>query len=531
MVPTYESAPLLAAQDDSGYRLFESIATPVCQTQQECGFNLPEAFREFQELESKSWTHPRRKDELVAPSGSLSWPIAHYLHNPSFQTLTPHEEETEDATSSCIWMIIANNFVSGKTFIFDHLSRRESVDGLQVYPQTILDLHETWLSKIRSNMAAKVEVVYGKKVSERMPQIYDLEPLQLWGGYKDIVLYLEWLSTDSLPGKSLARFVVPAYHPQAFLSPGGARYGVRQDTILRVAHELAGLIYKDGFYKSFNTTMINKSGVRPHHYIESRKLAVVAGEELAKNIAELIKPNKLRPISRVRPPPDELEIVRFNKTKSFKLDAKPAVYQTKITNRFDPSANTSTQLHPGFTRTLDVFPPLSFSGFVPNRLVQGPEPHPDLTLSKALVEDSPPSLSPPLALSSALATPLLRPPVASKGYNSREIRQFGQTGEKGPFEYWHGHRPVMSKMGRVRIWVLRNKQSKAVKIQRLGFSTYGPYLLKTGSRILDSNDRGVSLVSLEGKELWHASLDQLRSQKNGSALVEHHKHELKQQGQ
>lgn len=63
--------------------------------------------------------------------------------------------------------MIAKNFVSGKTFMFDHLSRRESVDGLQVYPQTIIDLHETWLSKIRSNMAAKVEVVYGKKVSER----------------------------------------------------------------------------------------------------------------------------------------------------------------------------------------------------------------------------------------------------------------------------------------------------------------------------------------------------------------------------
>ncbi|KAH7379497.1 hypothetical protein BKA66DRAFT_466078 [Pyrenochaeta sp. MPI-SDFR-AT-0127] len=335
MVPKHECTPLLAAHAESRFRLYgdfwlssperhlhphalrrlkqlepslrqlECRPTPGCQTQQACVFNLPEAFREFQELESTSWARPRRKDELVPPSGSLEWPIAHHLHNPSFQTLTPHEGETEDATSACVWLIIANNFVPGKTFIFDHLSRRESVDGLQIYPQSILDLHETWLSKVRSNMAAKVEVVYGKKVRERMSQIHDLEPLQLWGEYEGIVLYLEWLSIGTVSGRFLARFVVPAYHPQVFLSPGGARYGARQDTILRVAHELAGLAYKDGFYQNFNTTMINKSGVRPHHYITSSKLAVVAEEELNKNIADMVEPRKLGPISRVRLPPSE----------------------------------------------------------------------------------------------------------------------------------------------------------------------------------------------------------------------------------
>lgn len=280
-------------------------ATLGFQSQRESVFNIPEAFREFQELESLSWAYPRRKDELVPPSGSLKWPIAHHLHNPSFQTLTPHDGETEDATTSCVWLIIANNFVPGKTLIFDHLSRRESIDGLQVYPQTILDIHETWLSKIRSNMAAKVEVVYGKKVRNRMSQIYDLEPFELWGEYESIVLHLEWFPSDTVFEKSLARLVVPAYHPQVFLSPGAARYGVRQDTILRIAHELAGLAYKDGFYKTFNTTMINKSGVRPHHYNASKKLSVIAEEELNENIAVMIKPRKLRPISRVQLPPNE----------------------------------------------------------------------------------------------------------------------------------------------------------------------------------------------------------------------------------
>jgi hypothetical protein len=276
-----------------------------CQTSPEHAFNLSEAFRKFQDLESTSWVHPRRKDELVPPSGSLTWPIAHHLHNPSFQTLTPHSGETEDATSSCVWMILASNFVQGETFIFDHLSRRESVDGLQTYPQTILNHHETWLSTIRSNMAAKVEIIYGKKVCGRMSQIYDLEPLPLWGEYTRTVLYLEWQSLARMSEKSLVRLVVPAYHPQTFLSPGGARYGVRQDTILRVAHELARMPYEDGFYTNFNTTMINKSGVRPHHYAKSREFAGIAQEELKKNLTDMVKSRTLRPMSRVQLPPDE----------------------------------------------------------------------------------------------------------------------------------------------------------------------------------------------------------------------------------
>jgi hypothetical protein len=95
-------------------------------------------------------------------------------------------------------MIIANTFVRGKTLIFDHISRREIVDGLEIYPQNILNCHETWLSKIRSNMAAEVEIIYCKKVRERMLQIYDLEPLPLWGEYEGIVLYLEWIQNDTI---------------------------------------------------------------------------------------------------------------------------------------------------------------------------------------------------------------------------------------------------------------------------------------------------------------------------------------------
>jgi hypothetical protein len=47
-------------------------------------------------------------------------------------------------------------------------------------------------------MAAEVEIIYGKKVRERMLQIYDLEPLPLWGEYEGIVLYLEWIQNDTI---------------------------------------------------------------------------------------------------------------------------------------------------------------------------------------------------------------------------------------------------------------------------------------------------------------------------------------------
>ncbi|KAH7379498.1 hypothetical protein BKA66DRAFT_136640 [Pyrenochaeta sp. MPI-SDFR-AT-0127] len=193
------------------------------------------------------------------------------------------------------------------------------------------------------------------------------------------------------------------------------------------------------------------------------------------------------------------------------------------------SADTLKQGPPEFTCTRQVFPPQLCGKSLLDGLVQDPDL--DSTSSKRLVENSRPHSSKLLAVPSASPSPTSGPPVTSKGYNAREARQFGQVGEKGPFKYWHGRKPVMNKMGRVRIWVLRNEQSATMNIQRLDFSTYGPYLLKTGSRILDFNDRGVSLLSPEGKELWHASLDQLRLRKNGGDLVDHHRHELEQQRQ
>lgn len=191
------------------------------------------------------------------------------------------------------------------------------------------------------------------------------------------------------------------------------------------------------------------------------------------------------------------------------------------------SVHTLTQPPPELTRTRQAVPPPSFSGPVLDGLVQDPDP--GLASSRHLVKNSTLSSLKPSAIPSALPAPTSGPPIASKSYNPREARQIGQVGEKHPSKYWHGRKLVMSKMGWVRIWVLRNEQSATVDVKRLGFSTYDPQLLEKGDRILDFNDRGISLVSPEGKELWHASLDQLRLRKGGGDLVEHHRHELEQQ--
>ena len=159
-------------------------------------FNASDEFAQFQETESLLWNPPRRQDELVPPSGDFNWSIAHHLHNPSFITQNPHNGETADPTNPCIGLVMANAFVRGKTLIYDHPARREVVDGSVDYPEHILRCHEAWLLKIRRNMLAKVEILYGRPIQGRKLNICDLEWLPLWGRHSGIAVYMEWMSGD-----------------------------------------------------------------------------------------------------------------------------------------------------------------------------------------------------------------------------------------------------------------------------------------------------------------------------------------------
>ena len=218
---------------------------------------LKQEFIEFQKTESRLWNPPRREDELVPPSGDLNWPISHHLHNPTFITRTPHDGETEDDTNPCIWLIMANSFVQGKTLIYDHLARREGSDGLKEYPPAILHCHEEWLSTVRQHMRAKIEIAYGRCVHARMVKTMDLESLQLWGDLQGVKLYLEWTTKD-VTRRKLSRLIVFALHPQVFLQPWGKKYAARQDRLLWVAHALAQLRYSHGFYRKLHWSIVNR---------------------------------------------------------------------------------------------------------------------------------------------------------------------------------------------------------------------------------------------------------------------------------
>lgn len=239
-------------------------------------FDYRSEFVKFQKTESVLWDPPRREDELVLPSGDLDSPIAHHMHNPSFITLTPRGGETADETNPCVWLIMAAGaFVKGKTLIYDHLARREVVDGLKDYPKRILRCHEEWLSIIRSSMAATVEIAYGRSVHQRMMQTLELEPLRLWGEYADVVIFLEWTENKTGGPKTLARFVIFAMHPQLFLFPWGKKHAAIQDRSLCIAHKLAKINIGEKFYQKLHWSIVNRFP-KPAAYPQAKELSRMA---------------------------------------------------------------------------------------------------------------------------------------------------------------------------------------------------------------------------------------------------------------
>ena len=134
---------------------------------------MDDAFSKFADSEASIWAAhgnsvPSR-DLLVRVSGSLQSPIAHHAHQPSFTTLRPFNGETADETNPCMAIMMGNAFEKDKSLIYDHLFRRdEKSEGLQNYPEDVKLCHETYIQKVRESMEAKVEVVYGTPVKNRM---------------------------------------------------------------------------------------------------------------------------------------------------------------------------------------------------------------------------------------------------------------------------------------------------------------------------------------------------------------------------
>jgi hypothetical protein len=225
---------------------------------------MDDAFSKFADSEVSIWATygdsvPSR-DLLVKVSGSLQSPIAHHAHQPSFTTLRPRNGETADETNPCIAIIMGNAFEKDKSLIYDHLLRRdEKSEGLQNYPEDVKLCHEVYLQKVRESMEAKVEVVYGAAVKERMlqKQAFEFDLLPLWGEYGDTYIILDHESNYSNPqqGYQYRRIIVFVSHPQRFFFARGGECA-RQDKLLAVAAKISRVGFIERYYEDQKWRMI-----------------------------------------------------------------------------------------------------------------------------------------------------------------------------------------------------------------------------------------------------------------------------------
>jgi len=225
---------------------------------------MDDAFSKFADAEVSKWAaygnSVPSKDLLVKVSGSLQSPIAHHVHQPSFTTLHTRNGETADETNPCIASIMGNAFEKDKSLIYDHLLRRhEKSEGLKDYPEDVTRCHEAYIQKVRESMEAKVEVVYGTPVKERMlqEQAFKVDVLPLWGEYEGICIFLDCESnySNAQQGHQHRRIIVFVAHPQRFLYPREGECA-RQDKLLAVAAKISRTGFIERYYEDRKWRMI-----------------------------------------------------------------------------------------------------------------------------------------------------------------------------------------------------------------------------------------------------------------------------------
>ncbi|KAJ4857116.1 hypothetical protein T069G_08013 [Trichoderma breve] len=171
-----------------------------------------EGFRDRFDLmvkaETTAWKHYGTVQEttfLIPPSGSLNSPVACHLHCPSFTVIDPYSQETADESNVCIKQLIDIGFSPDRCVLYDHLSRREALDGFQFYPADILRIHESFTLELRSRMSAIVDICWGA-----------------CGAFKGVEIWLEWEQTNHSDDGiwKVIRFVTFVNHPQRMLLAG-----------------------------------------------------------------------------------------------------------------------------------------------------------------------------------------------------------------------------------------------------------------------------------------------------------------------
>ena len=154
----------------------------------------------FQTEEVNLWRTVQRQDksaaDLVVPSGSLQSPLAHHLNQPSLTTQNLHAEhsQTADDSNGCIAMVMGNAY-EPNTLLFDHVHRREArSEAIREHHPKLLACHEEFTNHISESMMAKVEIIYGLKVQQRLLETHSFELLPLWGDFDGITVLLSYES-------------------------------------------------------------------------------------------------------------------------------------------------------------------------------------------------------------------------------------------------------------------------------------------------------------------------------------------------
>lgn len=161
------------------------------------------------------------KEHIASPFGKTVR-IAKRTTRPSPQSafLYNHQSEngeTADQTNGCIAMVMGNVY-NTETLLFDHVHRREATsEAIKQYPSEILAHHENFTRSIMESMRAKVEVVWGLKVQQRLIETCRFEVLPLWGDFEGVVALLSYESNyrNAESRFTFRRLILLPCHPQA----------------------------------------------------------------------------------------------------------------------------------------------------------------------------------------------------------------------------------------------------------------------------------------------------------------------------
>jgi hypothetical protein len=92
-----------------------------------------------------------------------------------------------------------------------------------------------WLASIRGDMAAKVEIIFGKDAEQITRRSAILEEFELWDMHKTTI-YLEYATTAK---RYIRRILLFTYHPQYFFYASDSKHSIAMDAKLKIAADMA----------------------------------------------------------------------------------------------------------------------------------------------------------------------------------------------------------------------------------------------------------------------------------------------------